>query len=214
MAHIYVITNNINNKKYVGKTADTVEERFRQHKKDACKRKYENRPLYRAMNKYGIENFSIKEIEECSLENLSEREIYWINNLNTYKNGYNATIGGDGKILYDYNKILKIYNIVGSQRETARIIGCDRDTVKRALNENNIVPRTRQQVLVSNYGQKCVGIKDNIKIGPFDSHAEAAKWIKENNSTSAEINSIATNIGRVVSGHRKSAYGYSWVNEE
>jgi hypothetical protein len=43
------------------------------------------------MRKYGRENFSFQILEECSEDKLAEREIYWINKLNTYKNGYNET---------------------------------------------------------------------------------------------------------------------------
>lgn len=47
------------------------------------------------MNKYGVENFIVEELEYVKDENiLSEREVYWIKELETY--GYNATKGGDG----------------------------------------------------------------------------------------------------------------------
>jgi transposase len=48
-----------------------------------------------AMRKYGRENFSFQILEECPEEQLAEREIYWIEKLNTYKEGYNETRGGD-----------------------------------------------------------------------------------------------------------------------
>jgi len=59
--------------------------------------------LYKAFNKYGIENFSIAKIEECPDEALFEREKYWIKELNTYHFGYNATLGGEGTTLYNHN---------------------------------------------------------------------------------------------------------------
>lgn len=62
------------------------------------------KPLYLAMRKYGRENFSFTILEECELELLKEREIYWIEKLKTYDNGYNATRGGD---LYDGEIVLK-----------------------------------------------------------------------------------------------------------
>lgn len=73
------------------------------------------------MNKYGIENFKIEEIEYIEDDKLlAEREIYWINELNTYGyNGYNASKGGDGKILYDYNEIIDLYNMRYSQKQVA-----------------------------------------------------------------------------------------------
>ena len=74
MAYIYVITNDINGKQYVGKTSDTIQQRFKIHLKDSQNCKNEQRPLYQAMNKYGIEHFYIKELEECSVEKASEKE--------------------------------------------------------------------------------------------------------------------------------------------
>ena len=79
-------------------TYKSIEERWKQHKRDAHKRNLiENRPLYRAIEKYGIENFSIEEIEETN--NPEEREKYWISKFNAFidaenSNGYNMTTGG------------------------------------------------------------------------------------------------------------------------
>lgn len=73
---IYCISNDINNKKYVGKTASSIEERFKQHCRDSKKIIREKRPLYNAMSKYGEEHFSIELIEECDLSELEEREQY------------------------------------------------------------------------------------------------------------------------------------------
>lgn len=76
MACIYVITNKINNKKYVGKTNFSIEKRFKEHCSDSKRREFEKRPLYNAMNKYGIENFEISLLEECSAEESAAKEIY------------------------------------------------------------------------------------------------------------------------------------------
>lgn len=85
MNYIYCITNLINNKRYVGKTTQLIEERFREHCKDSQKERCEKRPLYDAMNKYGIENFKVECLEEIDDPAiLSEREIYWIKELGTY----------------------------------------------------------------------------------------------------------------------------------
>ena len=78
MAYIYVITNDVNNKQYVGKTSDTIEQRFKIHLKDSQNRKNELRPLYQAMNKHGTEHFYIEKLEECSAKEASEREVFWI----------------------------------------------------------------------------------------------------------------------------------------
>ena len=91
MGYIYKIVNDINNKIYIGKTEFNIQKRFEEHIRDSQK-EHKNRPLYNAMNKYGIQHFKIELIEECN--NLEEREKYWISFYDSYKNGYNATLGG------------------------------------------------------------------------------------------------------------------------
>lgn len=62
------------------------------------------------MNKYGIENFFIEEIEEVeNPDKLNEREVFWIEYFGTFKNGYNATSGGDGKSFVDYELIYNLF---------------------------------------------------------------------------------------------------------
>ena len=86
---IYAIKNKINSKKYVGQTTLTVQERFSAHSKaDSL--------LGKDIRSFGKENFSIEVLEECeTAEQLNEREIFWIAELNCkYPNGYNTMNGG------------------------------------------------------------------------------------------------------------------------
>lgn len=53
------------------------------------------------MNKYGVSHFYPEAIEECDDSSLDSREVFWIQYYDSYKNGYNATIGGDGKAYLD-----------------------------------------------------------------------------------------------------------------
>ena len=99
MKGIYKITNNINNKSYIGKSSD-IEERWNYHISRYNQEKEWDKPLYRAFRKYGIENFSfeILEILENEYDELAnQREKYWIAFYQTYgATGYNGTQGGDG----------------------------------------------------------------------------------------------------------------------
>ena len=124
MPYIYKITNKINEKIYIGKTLDTIEKRWNQHCSDYKRERCEKRPLYNAMNKYGIENFEISLVEECDKNILSERETYWIEYYGSFKYGYNATIGGDGKPYLDYEAILKLYSELKSVNQVAKIMNC------------------------------------------------------------------------------------------
>ena len=98
MAKVYLLTNKINSKIYIGATERTLEERLLDHK-DKAKR-IANTLLYRAINKYGIENFEILTLYENEnrdfIFNIAEPffiKLYCSNDINF---GYNLTPGGDG----------------------------------------------------------------------------------------------------------------------
>lgn len=92
---IYHITNDVNDKLYVGQCSGTIDRRLLTHKRHA--RNKVNRCLYDAMNKYGVDRFSIHLIEEVPDRAADEREKFWIATLNTMMpNGYNMTEGGGG----------------------------------------------------------------------------------------------------------------------
>ena len=93
-AGIYIITNNINNKKYVGKAKRKIKYRWKDHCKNAIYLNLDTY-LYRAIRKYGIDNFTIELLDE---EYSNEREIYWIE---TLKPEYNMTKGGEGGWIND-----------------------------------------------------------------------------------------------------------------
>ena len=90
MCGIYKITNLCNGKIYIGQSVD-IQRRWRDHKN--CTSDY---ALYRAFRKYGLENFQFDVIEECNVDQLNEREKYWINYYDSFFHGYNETLGGDG----------------------------------------------------------------------------------------------------------------------
>lgn len=98
MQGIYKITNITNNKCYIGKS-NNIERRWQDHKRLAflLNSKEYNKALYQAIRKYGIDNFNFEIIEELDNYDLSsEREIFWIAYYNSFKEGYNESLGGDG----------------------------------------------------------------------------------------------------------------------
>lgn len=88
---------------------DLSEHRWKEHIHDYSREGYRDRPLYRAFTKYGIENFEFSVIEQCSDLEVNDRETYWIEYYGSFKNGYNATLGGDGKHYCDYDLIFVLY---------------------------------------------------------------------------------------------------------
>lgn len=96
---IYKITNSINGKVYIGLTTVTLEARWRGHIKDSrvC-----DRHLYRSMRKYGLENFTIEEIDNTDdFKELGELERYYIKTFDSRNpdKGYNITGGGESNQL-------------------------------------------------------------------------------------------------------------------
>ena len=207
---IYTITNKVNGMKYVGKTSLSLIQRFNLHIKDSKNIKTCNRPLYQAFNSFGIENFDISELEiinddddkRCN-EIACERERYWIECLNTYIgfdncNGYNATYGGNGKVLYDHNEIINTYNLTGSVKETVNKLGCCASIVSYICNNYGINTNIRKN-------SKCIERVDcdgNKKI--YESITIASVDIKPDNPETAR-----KNISRALN-KCGIAYGFSW----
>lgn len=88
---IYVITNILTGKQYVGQSVDP-QRRFIGHISRG-KNNYDNSLIDKAINKYGIETFKLEILEWTEDFNVAEK--YWIKELNTISpNGYNILEGG------------------------------------------------------------------------------------------------------------------------
>ncbi len=95
MGYIYLITNKVNGKQYVGQAVD-VEKRISRHVGDAARGK--GYVLHSAIRKYSWDNFDYNILMKCnSKEELDRMEIYLIEFFDAFKGaGYNLTPGGDG----------------------------------------------------------------------------------------------------------------------
>lgn len=101
MVGIYKFTNKINGKSYIGQSID-IERRYKQHKASALDEKNSNYncSFYKAIRKYGWDNFTHEILEEVDKDEfnrvlLNTLEVEYIALFNSYKNGYNMTPGGD-----------------------------------------------------------------------------------------------------------------------
>jgi group I intron endonuclease len=98
MFHLYLITNAVNGKLYVGQT-NSLAERWRQHRNDAKNGVGKNRPLPNAIRKYGVDKFVFTHVETfATFEEVDAAEIEMIARLETLssQNGYNISKGGRG----------------------------------------------------------------------------------------------------------------------
>ena len=101
MYYIYCYTNKLNNHKYVGQT-NNYARRIREHRSCAFNENASsyNDLIHKKIREYGEENFEISLIETLYTEDINEvnqREIYWINKLQSHCStglGYNVSYGG------------------------------------------------------------------------------------------------------------------------
>jgi group I intron endonuclease len=96
---IYKIINKENGLIYIGCTINSLEKRFYEHLYRCFKTDYKSK-LYNSMKKYGQENFTIELIEECDLSVIYETEKKYIEQYDSYNNGLNSTLGGEGCLGY------------------------------------------------------------------------------------------------------------------
>lgn len=154
-------------------------------------------PLYSAMNKYGVDNFSISCVEEVQNENeLSEREQYWIRFYDSYNQGYNATLGGDGSLLYDYDTIWELWESGKTIKQISKEVGCNDFVVRTVLDIHNISTEERKERSIDDqllshekYKREVnqIDISSNEVINTYESVSEAARKIGADNSTMSKI---------------------------
>lgn len=155
MGYIYKIQNKINNKIYIGKTVNTIQERWLEHIDEASRG--DNTLLHKAIYKYGKENFYVDQIEECSCDILNNREIYYIALFHSHmsEGGYNMTYGGEGTTKYSDASILDLWAAGLRAGEIASQLGANSNTISQRLKflvENGAVRRryfeTRKKAVI------------------------------------------------------------------
>ena len=209
MSYVYKITNDVNGKMYIGQTSRTLMERFEEHCRESMLKRFPDRPLYAAMIKYGIEHFSIELIEET--DSPKEREIYWIEYYGTFKNGYNATFGGDGKRYIDYDVVVETYKQTGSMIETATLLGICPDSVDNILKIKDEQKRSSTDIIIEKYAKQINMFDLNgLYLRTFVSAYEAARHLIQNGLTNCKLTTIKTHIVEVCKGKRKSAANFKW----
>ena len=192
---VYMFKNKIDGKIYVGKTKRKLEIRVKEHIY-GVKGSY----IDSAIKKYGIKNFEVSILEECnSMEELNEREKFWIRELNSkVPNGYNLTEGGDGGLghvvtLETRQKISKSKtgkpghppsekqlqtSSENGRKSKGRKLRPHTEEEKKHLSEiqkgRKISEETRTKMIASNWNRRTVRCKETGEL--FSPIGAAAKW--------------------------------------
>lgn len=196
---IYKITNKINNKIYIGQTIRTLEERVKEHKRK------KNCSLYKAFNKYGIENFDFEIIEKCnSTEEMNEKEIYWIKYYDCLMpKGYNLCEGGGQTNGYTHKEESKIK----MSKNRGRYYGENNPFYGKThtLEQKQKWSKERKGKDLSKAIEKSIKSRQR-KVINLDT-MEIFNSIKE---ASEKYNLKDTHITRVCKGKRNKTGGYRW----
>jgi group I intron endonuclease len=147
VAVVYLITNLIDGRKYVGQTREGLAPRFARHAKSKWM-------IGRAIRKHGADAFSVAEIERCDTQaQLDERERFWI----AYHGcrepaGYNLTDGGGGAAGYKFDEVGRARIRAGKQANPMSPEGKER--VRAAQTGRFVSAETRARISASKRGQK------------------------------------------------------------
>ena len=215
---IYKIENLINGKCYIGQSVN-IEHRFQKHK---CAN--DNFYIHNALKKYGIQNFIFSIVEECSPEQLNEKEKMYIQVYNSLMpNGYNMIEGGSNgvglnkrKKVYQYNLQGEKINSYNSAKEASEKTGLSHGTICSCCRgerkqtggyqwryENSNLPLKCFQEIIKTETKKIIQQLDenNNIIGEYPTLSAAGKSNKISIS----------NISECCNGKRKTAGGFKWV---
>ena len=232
--YIYLITNAITKKQYVGQTIRTIEERFVGHKTSA-KYHTDNTYLHKSMNKYGFENFKIEEIiciefDERKIleEELNILEKYYIQEFDTLvPHGYNLTKGGtEGAELY--KRKVDEYDLYGnyictydSIIDAARKLNVNSSAIAKCCHGKS---KFAFQRIWRFYGDDLYkyALPSNIqvaereyKLTPVDQYTIDGKYIKTfdsmvNACKELKLHQSVSHIAECCMGKLYTAYGFVW----
>jgi group I intron endonuclease len=196
MGEIYIIHNDLNDKKYIGKAKYGAAHRWREHIGYDLQN---NQYIHRAMRKYGVEHFYY-EVLETNLEDniLNEREKYWIKTYNSHvPTGYNMTFGGDGgpgrKPLTEQEK-----HINKIAREQGVFLGPEKNFEnykKTEKYQQDLKKKCKRVAMLDRHTQQT--------LKEFDSIKEAVQFLGEKPAARVGISNCAN-------GKINHSYGYKW----
>lgn len=169
LGSIYIIENKLNEKVYIGQTINTIEQRFQEH---VSKARTNNKQMYlsRAIRKHGEENFTIRELERCPLNTITEREKYYIEKYDSILNGYNTALASDSYYLsrqhFDIEEIKTMYlDQHMSLEHIADKFNTRRFQITQALKKNGIEIRKKSKTIKSRNREYLKDVEALIKDG-------------------------------------------------
>lgn len=218
---IYQYINKINNKSYIGQSIN-IQKRYREHKNAAFNpnNKDYDQTIHRAIRKYGLENFDFVILEECSPEELDQKEVYWIAYYDTYHNGYNETEGGDESHIH-LGKPVELYDLEGNYvteypniTEAAKAIGVSRNTLYGILHGSRLSTKGFQFKLKEDTDTQITKYKNRqggkIAINQYDKEGNFIQEWESAAAAARELGLDSSSITKCLKNKLKSCGGFVW----
>jgi len=217
MQCIYKITNQINGKSYIGQTID-VTNRFKVHRFDGTNQNKEtyNYPLYRAMRKYGLNNFEFAVLEVVKdKEQLTERETFWYDQLKPEYNQVEPTkkLTSRNKPLYMIDKkSLQIVKRFDGFRDAQRYFGTSASSISDAANGKRKTARHHYWVFVKDYydGWKPKSISKQL-ITATNIKTKEERTYESAKEAERDIGIDSRRISDVINGYLKQTHGWFFI---
>ena len=228
---IYLITNNINGKKYIGQSRNLVK-RWNHHK-DEARHNRSTLLIHNAMREYGIDNFSFDILLECPIDMLDVWESDMIRLYDTFApNGYNIRDGKKGITEEERlkssermkeNNPMKNPDIAERVRNKLkgthhnRVTEYQIEVTKKRMKENNPMknPEVAKKVSMKITGRK----QDKERVIRNSKHTNILQFSKDGKFIKKWdlVSDITKELGvdhcciyAVLNGKRKTAGGYIW----
>ncbi len=213
---VYLISNRLSGKAYVGQTKRGLEHRWHEHVRDALKGRTEM-GLYYAIRKHGADAFDTFVLEECSSdEAMDAAEKRWIAELGTYGGGYNQTEGGDGLKGYHHTEATKKRM---SEYRKGRPLGPCPEERKKKISEGKKGTGTGPRPLArgwhhSDEARQKIGASSAIRkrkaVARCDVHGTVLAVYPSINEAAAALNGTAGKISDVLNGRAPRYRGFTW----
>lgn len=207
MGYIYLRTNTVNGKQYVGQAVDYKK---RQYVWNSSTYHYAGKTINRARKKYGIEAFDFEILMECDDEEMNQWETYYIKKLNTkIPNGYNMTDGGDGrsgyKVIYSEESKKKMSESHKGKKLTEE----QRKKMSESLKGRKFSEETRKKISEAKKG--VFNLKSSKPVLQIDKQTN--EILAEFSSTMEIQRQLGINNSHIASccrGERKTCGGFKW----
>ena len=231
--YIYKFTNRINDKVYIGQTYN-LQTRLNSHKSKALNTKNK---FYNAVRKYGWENFELSILSTITANTkeelsalLDKLEIEYIKQYNSYKSGYNSTLGGHSKRGYrlseEFSEKCKSRTYSDDTRKKMSISAKNRiiseetrlklrnSAIKRNFSKyRELTTSSRNKAIKRALGVPVLQLDINFNIiNRFDSISDAIKYIKNSISPNLTLVGIRKGLSRHCTDETKKLLykGFVW----